>query len=63
MSVATADCLHASQIDSPEQVAKEHIDRVNFAKDRDNYKKDMEAELAKERTYTRIGGRNENPAE
>jgi hypothetical protein len=62
LSTKIEEYLPAPGMENPEQLAKEHIDRVNFAKDRDNYKKDREAELAKERTHTRIGGRNENHA-
>ena len=53
LSTKIEEYLPAPGLENPEQLAKEHIDRVNYAKD-------IEAELAKERTYTRIAGRNEN---
>jgi hypothetical protein len=62
LSTRIEEYLPAPELENPEQLAKDHIDRVNFAKDRDEFSKDMEVDLAKERTYTRIGGRNENHA-
>jgi hypothetical protein len=62
LSTRIEEYFPAPALENPEQLAKDHIDRVNFAKDRDEFRKDMEAELAKERTCTRIGGRNENHA-
>jgi nitroreductase len=62
LSTKIEEYLPAPGVENPEQLARDHIDRVNFAKDRDEFRKDMEAELAKGRTYTSIGGRNENHA-
>ncbi len=62
LSTRIEEYLPAPELENPDQFAKDYIDRVNFAKDRDEFRKDMEAELRKERTYTRIGGRNENHA-
>jgi hypothetical protein len=62
LSTRIEEYLPAPELENPDQFAKDYIDRVNFAKDRDEFRKDMEADLAKERTYTRIGGRNENHA-
>jgi len=58
LSTKIEEYLPAPGVGNPEQLAKDHIDRVNFAKDRDEFRKDMEADLAKERTYSPIGGRS-----
>jgi hypothetical protein len=48
LSTRIEEYLPAPELENPDQFAKDYIDRVNFAKDRDEFRKDMEADLAKE---------------
>jgi len=47
LSTKIEEYLPAPELENPDQFANGYIDRVNFAKDRDEFRKDIEAELAK----------------
>jgi hypothetical protein len=62
LSTKIEEYFPAPGFENPEQSSKDYIDRVNYAKTRDNYKKEIQAELAQGKTYIGIGAGNENHA-